>query len=76
MLRGGEMSFVSVIATKEYISVMTDGLAQDYEGETVEENYVKYRMINDNKIVAAAGDVEVIEDFYQESLVMLSLIHI
>ncbi|MED2737172.1 hypothetical protein [Bacillus toyonensis] len=64
------MSFVSVIATKEYISVMTDGLAQDYDGKTVEENYVKYRMINDNKIVAATGDSEVIEDFYKESLVM------
>lgn len=70
MLRGGEMSFVSVIATKEYISVMTDGLAQDYDGKTVDENYVKYRMINDNKIVAATGDVEVIEEFYEESLVM------
>ncbi|UNP78981.1 hypothetical protein MN033_12970 [Bacillus nitratireducens] len=64
------MSFVSVIATKEYISVMTDGQTQTYDGEIVQEDYVKYRMINDKRIVAATGDVEVTEQFFGESLAM------
>ncbi|MGN5650877.1 hypothetical protein [Bacillus sp. Brlt_9] len=64
------MSFVSVIATKEYLSVMTDGQAQQYDGEIVQKDYIKYRMISDKLIVAATGDVEIIDKFYEESFAM------
>ncbi|MBJ8006263.1 hypothetical protein [Bacillus cereus] len=49
------MSFVSVVGGSDFLSVMTDGRVT-HEGEIVQEDYPKYRMIGESIVVAFTGD--------------------
>lgn len=50
------MSFVSVIITEHYISFATDGRFTSLTGQVIQEDYKKIKKLNDNLVVAFAGD--------------------
>lgn len=50
------MSFVSVAGNKNYINVVCDGRALLNDG-SIEDDWVKYKIINEDKFIAFAGTV-------------------
>ena len=59
------MSFVSIIARENFISVMSDGRVM-YGNEIIQEDYQKFIKINDQSFVAFAGSKEICEIFIEE----------
>ncbi|MFW5437105.1 hypothetical protein [Paenibacillus apiarius] len=57
------MSFVSVVATEHFVTVMSDGRVKNMEtGEILEEDYVKFHKSSDGKqFVAYAGNKQLCE---------------
>lgn len=70
-----EMSFVSVVVTKNFISVMSDGRV-NHEGEIIQEDYNKIRKLgNGNAFITITGDrylgeqaIKVTEKHYYEGI--------
>ncbi|OAK72694.1 hypothetical protein [Lederbergia galactosidilytica] len=57
------MSFVSVIATKKFITVMSDGLAINTEtGEEIDQRYKKFHRISKKQFIAFAGNSGLAEE--------------
>jgi len=59
VMKGGvvRMSFVSVIATEKFITVMSDGLVYNMiTDEEIEQRYQKFRKISENQFIAFGGD--------------------
>lgn len=50
------MSFVSVAGNKNYINIVCDGRALLSDG-TIEDDWVKFKIINEDKFIAFAGTV-------------------
>lgn len=61
------MSFVSVFAKEDFITVVSDGLVVNLNtGEEVERNYKKFRKISENQFVAFGGNKGVAEMITEE----------
>lgn len=60
------MSFVSIIAREDFISVMSDGRVMDPHGIPIQEDYQKFIQINDQSFIAFAGTKEICEIIAQE----------
>lgn len=56
------MSFISIIATENFITVVTDGQVTK-DGKAVENNYKKYKKISNNQFIAFGGAKEICETF-------------
>jgi hypothetical protein len=51
------MSFVSIVATKDFVTVVSDGLAINLEtGEVIENRYKKFFKISEKQFIAFAGN--------------------
>ncbi|WP_337034833.1 hypothetical protein [Paenibacillus illinoisensis] len=50
------MSFVSIIATKDFLTIMSDGRVMGINGTPIEENYQKFLKVGDSSFIAYAGD--------------------
>lgn len=51
------MSLISIIATENFITVMSDGLVVDIEtGVEIEQRYKKFKKISENQFIALGGD--------------------
>ncbi|MCG3089142.1 hypothetical protein [Sporosarcina cyprini] len=58
------MSFVSVIATNSYITVVSDGKVTGRDGETLETDYQKSRKISDKQFIAVTGDRDMADQIF------------
>lgn len=56
------MSFISAIASQDFITVVSDGQVT-YEGKVIKEDYKKFRKINNDQFIAYAGAKEICEKF-------------
>lgn len=55
-IRGEKMSFVSVIQTEKFITVVTDGQVTSTSDKTIlQKNYKKFKKISPNQYIAFAG---------------------
>lgn len=50
------MSFISVLANENILTVMTDGQVTDIEGKSCNDNFPKFKLINDHQLFAESGD--------------------
>lgn len=68
------MSFVSINAQKDFISVMSDGLVcfshSDGRLERLEENFKKFFQISSKQFVAVTGTKSVL-DYYSQTIPFL-----
>ena len=61
------MSLVSTIATKDFITVVTDGRVTSFNNEIIREDYQKFIQISNTLFVGYAGDQKNCETFIKES---------
>lgn len=59
------MSFVSMIATNQFISVVADGMMTSTSGYA-ESNYKKFRVVNNSAVIALAGSYYNFEGLFSE----------
>lgn len=61
------MSFVSVIAKENFITVMSDGLVYNsITGEELEQGYKKFRKISENQFIAFGGSKDLAEEVIKQ----------
>lgn len=60
------MTLVSVVFSKNFVSVVSDGLAKDGEGNVISTNFKKFRVYNDEFIVAVAGSSIVFDRIFDD----------
>ncbi|OKP91312.1 hypothetical protein [Paenibacillus sp. P32E] len=50
------MSFISVVATEKFVTIMADGRVVNMDsGEIIEENFIKYLQVNEKAFIAFTG---------------------
>lgn len=52
------MSFISVLAKEEYLTIMSDGQVTKENGDILFNNFQKFKMVNENQFIAITGDYE------------------
>lgn len=52
------MSFVSMVATENFLSVVSDGRVTDFQGTPIQEDFKKFIVPRNNTVIAFAGGKE------------------
>lgn len=60
------MSFVSVLANTELLTLVTDGRVSDQSGNSIQENYKKFKKISDKQFIAYAGSKQPCEAIVEQ----------
>jgi len=60
------MSFVSVLANTEVITLVSDGRVSDQLGNSTQENYKKFKKISDKQFIAFAGSKQPCEAIIEQ----------